>query len=405
MIVHEKALHTSIVKAERFLRDKHNINAIPKDVKTVVIVGDLHGDLSSLAHIVRKNGLPGPHTAFVFNGDMVDRGIRGGEVLYFILQLLLQYPKRVFINRGNHEDTFLNAAYGFKDELYTKYGVANGRVLRDSLSRLYTSIPLCCWDSSTKTFISHAGPPLLLPGPNTPFFNGNRSFQPWGDISSIKRRSCVRTTADALMEALTWSDPHPDPTMTGLQVNGSRGAGLCYGTDVLEQWMEAVGVATFVRSHQCIQFGSERTALQSSSRSSHTVFSSANYRGAGNEGAYLVLSSDGLDTQRFHADDIPPDKYVSSVARDPHCHDAYSKEVVTSIFRALDKDSLGFLTLDEIERALILAGEIGRSKDFDHGCVVENMGIGMSLDLRQWLEKMDSGDGKVSIDEFLRLFM
>ena len=404
-IVHEKLLHATIIKAERLLHDRHNIS-VPK-VGRVIVVGDLHGDLASLAHIIRKNGLPSSDTAYIFNGDIVDRGVRSSEVLYLVLELLLRNPDSVFINRGNHEDSFLNCAYGFKSELYGKYGVANGRVLRDSLTRLYSSMPLCSWISKSRTFVAHAGPPLLLPEKGSPRFSGNNAKTLWGDISSVRRHSCSRTQADPILEALLWSDPSSDPSATGLQPNSSRGAGLIYGADMLDMWMRAEGVHTFIRSHQCIQFGVEKAALQTESRSSYTVFSSTNYRGSGNEGAVIVLSpgGDGPDIKRFHSDDIETDRFVSSLEKDPHCHDAYSREVVTSIFRALDKDSLGFLTLDEVERALILAGEIGRSKEFDHGCVVENMGIGMGLDLRQWLEKMDGGDGRISIEEFLRLFM
>ena len=54
----------------------------------------------------------------------------------------------------------------------------------------------------------------------------------------------------------------------------------------------------FVRSHQCVQFGYEIIMGNDHGcqRSIYTVFSSANYRGAGNDGAVLLLTTDGVTT-------------------------------------------------------------------------------------------------------------
>ncbi len=41
---------------------------------------------------------------YVFLGDIVDRGKHSLEVLCLLLALKVQYPQRVFLVRGNHED-------------------------------------------------------------------------------------------------------------------------------------------------------------------------------------------------------------------------------------------------------------------------------------------------------------
>jgi len=45
----------------------------------LVVVGDIHGQLPDLMHILDEAGLPGAKTKFIFNGDFVDRGPCGGE--------------------------------------------------------------------------------------------------------------------------------------------------------------------------------------------------------------------------------------------------------------------------------------------------------------------------------------
>ena len=43
-------------------------------------------------------------TVVVFNGDFVDRGAHGVEVLSALLMLKLAWPRSVVLLRGNHED-------------------------------------------------------------------------------------------------------------------------------------------------------------------------------------------------------------------------------------------------------------------------------------------------------------
>ena len=56
----------------------------------------------------------------MFNGDFVDRGNQGCEVLLVLLAFKVLHPKHVHLNRGNHEDVMLNQAYGFADEVRTE---------------------------------------------------------------------------------------------------------------------------------------------------------------------------------------------------------------------------------------------------------------------------------------------
>ncbi|RHY58812.1 hypothetical protein DYB34_005958 [Aphanomyces astaci] len=101
------------------LQDKPNVtylNIAPHPHLTVV--GDLHGQLDDLLLIFHENGLPSPTNPYIFNGDLVDRGPRGVECALIIFAFVLLYPDAVHVNRGNHEDKYINVSMGFMKVRY-----------------------------------------------------------------------------------------------------------------------------------------------------------------------------------------------------------------------------------------------------------------------------------------------
>ena len=69
----------------------------------ITIVGDTHGQFFDLLKLLKNNGWPNEKNPYIFNGDFVDRGAYGCEVLILILLLKISYPKHVLLNRGNHK--------------------------------------------------------------------------------------------------------------------------------------------------------------------------------------------------------------------------------------------------------------------------------------------------------------
>jgi Calcineurin-like phosphoesterase len=103
---------------------------LPNDA-TVVLMGDLHGDVRSLLCTLDElNGrkildgfkLRASKHYLLFLGDFTDRGAYGTEVLSTLFRLKLANPDRVYFARGNHEDFHIVSRYGFLDELRSKYG-------------------------------------------------------------------------------------------------------------------------------------------------------------------------------------------------------------------------------------------------------------------------------------------
>ena len=77
------------------------------------VVGDVHGQFPDFCLLFEEQlggGLPNSRgNRFVFNGDLVDRGAMGLEiVLSVLLMKLLCGPDAVTVLRGNHETTSMN---------------------------------------------------------------------------------------------------------------------------------------------------------------------------------------------------------------------------------------------------------------------------------------------------------
>ena len=69
-------------------------------------------------------GLPCDSRAFIFDGDFVDRGAWGLEVVLLLAAWKVAAPRRVWLVRGNHESTYCSWVYGFRKEVLAKFSSA-----------------------------------------------------------------------------------------------------------------------------------------------------------------------------------------------------------------------------------------------------------------------------------------
>ncbi|EEY56874.1 calcineurin-like phosphoesterase, putative [Phytophthora infestans T30-4] len=253
---------------------------IPPGVR-MVVVGDLHGQLEDLLTIMEKNDVPSSKTWYLFNGDFVDRGAHGVEIMLLLLAFKLMYPAFVFLNRGNHEERMINEIFGFQAEVYAKYG--NG----------WSGLGSSANYSAPKLFQLFETVFNLFPV----FALVNRCiFVVHGGLSSHKNVTIEEllqldhrgeptqgtSRVDELLTHLLWSDPCEEEGWKP----SSRGAGVEFGPDITKAFCKRNGISLIIRSHECREEGFDivHDGLLL------TVFSASNYCGSQtNKGAYVLL--------------------------------------------------------------------------------------------------------------------
>lgn len=97
-------------------------------------------------------GYPSAKNQFVINGDMVDRGPMGLEIIVVLLVCKLLCSVSVHILRGNHETRAATSEYGFKQEVEAK-GYAT---LYTAFMGFFDILPVAAIVDDT-VFVTHGG--------------------------------------------------------------------------------------------------------------------------------------------------------------------------------------------------------------------------------------------------------
>ena len=207
----------------------------------LVVVGDIHGQLSDMIRIARERG---PGARLLFLGDIVDRGPFSFECALFLFLLKLCRPLNVYLTRGNHE--FLNVCGDIQEKA--------------RLMSVFSFAPLCAVVDN-EVFCVHGGI-----GPNVVRIDELRML----------RRPMPDCSADTVTEML-WSDPTDE--CAGFRPSG-RGVGFEFGQAVVDEFLRTNNLKRIVRAHQYVPGG----IVEHFEGKVVTVFSSSDYLGRHNKG-------------------------------------------------------------------------------------------------------------------------
>jgi len=208
------------------------VSAPPKGEMTVV--GDIHGDLESLAHVLKNSGFMektriGEDSLLVFLGDYGDRGLYSPEVYYMVLKLKGMFPQKVVLMRGNHEgpNDLLAYPHDLPFHLNRKFGEVGADVyakLRELFDQLYNAVLI-----EDRYILLHGGAPSKA--------------STIEDLAYAHKKHPRETH----LEEILWSDPsdaikgtYPSP----------RGAGKLFGEDVTEKLLKLLNVNALIRGHE-----------------------------------------------------------------------------------------------------------------------------------------------------------
>lgn len=268
-VAHIIADALAIFKSEPAIVD---IPLLEKESK-VVVVGDIHGQFPDLITILRDTDLPrdGGKMTLVFNGDFVDRGPAGVEVLLCLYSMKLLAPKNIFLHRGNHELESINRKYNFAEQVISKYDNELFLQIQDSFAQL----PLGCVIAK-KVLVIHGGlpeDPISL-----------------GQIRALPKLRDDPTKAtggqEKIVQSILWSDPRD---RRGARPS-KRGAGVEFGPDITQAFLARSDLDLLVRSHEMVEEGYQL----SHNGNIMTIFSASYYCGVStNKGAFAVFTHGG----------------------------------------------------------------------------------------------------------------
>lgn len=117
----------------------------------IIIAGDIHGQYMDLVQLFSLGGKV-REKRYLFLGDYVDRGQMSFEVLALLMAYKIQFPKNIFLLRGNHECQKMTANYTFRDECLSK----QNQQVYNAFVDWFKTLPLSALIND-KYFAVHAG--------------------------------------------------------------------------------------------------------------------------------------------------------------------------------------------------------------------------------------------------------
>jgi diadenosine tetraphosphatase ApaH/serine/threonine PP2A family protein phosphatase len=209
--------------------------------QNVVIIGDIHGDIKSLFHILKnidfERFLANSKNKVIFMGDYVDRGSQSIAVLYTICYLKQKYPHSVILMRGNHEapSEFPFSSHDLPSKFVERYGEKGKQIYIDKILPFFRRLILSTLIES-QVLIVHGGLPT-------------RCMEGITDIkSSIS--TADKNIHNGWMEEILWNDPRQHIQNHQEWEPSRRGIGRHFGINISKRWLRLTKTKMVVRGHE-----------------------------------------------------------------------------------------------------------------------------------------------------------
>ncbi|MHA1954052.1 MAG: metallophosphoesterase [Candidatus Heimdallarchaeaceae archaeon] len=201
---------------------------LPAD--SYLFVGDIHGDLEALirAFTIWED----KYDHIIFIGDIVDYGGYQLECLILMSKLMLEFPERVHMLRGNHETELICKFYGFAIETYVRHR----KEILDYALKMFKEMPIAAVIDN-RIFCIHGG------------VGGNEKGEvvQLPEIRNFKKRDELGVD----LYQVLWNDPSEDFDDThnfferGFRGNRTR----IFGRRAVEEFCSKSNIETIIRAH------------------------------------------------------------------------------------------------------------------------------------------------------------
>ncbi|CAJ1426780.1 unnamed protein product [Effrenium voratum] len=267
----------------------------------VAIFGDIHGNFQGfkclLMQLAKDAGQEKsesqilsepPSEKVLFLGDLVDRGDANVDVLLTVLAWKVQFPDRVFVLRGNHEDENINCRYGFDKECKERFGNDAGKIIYRQMNNMFNYLPVAA--QVADCFCCHGGL-----GPSISSLDEVRRLDA---MKPVSLEAHPETPEEKTMLDLLWADPCEDVDAQvdehGFATNAGREIAHVWNEAATTRFLEKSGLKLIIRGHECETAG----YLYNHSRQVLTIFSSPGYS-EGNDGAAATMGAEGAEGLSF----------------------------------------------------------------------------------------------------------
>ena len=213
---------------------------------SALVVGDIHGDFDILKSIIDGFTKNDHINHLIFLGDIVDRGSQSIGCLNLLYALIIKYPERVHIVRGNHEAMSVNSRYGFLADIRnfcgsseTKENTANNSLpeLYVNFNRSFGTMPLALVHEEFRYFFVHGGIPI------EPISLKEINDLPKADL----------LLSNPTIKQMLWNDPREGVEKYNLSI---RGDGIyVFGHEVVDNFLGKNNLKMIIRAHEVIPDG------------------------------------------------------------------------------------------------------------------------------------------------------
>jgi len=200
------------------------LTVVHVDYSSVIIVGDLHGNLEALDFILEK-GEELDCSNYIFLGNYGDRGDNSVEVICRLFKLKLDNPDGVILLRGNHETAGTNAYYGLYDELDKDDEVFS------LVNRTFEKMPIAAV-LSIKSLLSTSHVFCVHGGIGEPV-----------TLDQVRKEDC---------HPYLWNNPQDEK---GLKESSERLGAQIFGPDICEKFRTSNDISMIIRAHSELKDG------------------------------------------------------------------------------------------------------------------------------------------------------